>query len=171
MLSRCDARSNRRVGDRSQRSRWHKISRGQSLVEFALISPLALAVMLIGVQFAIIGQAALEVGQGASALARYAAANPGTMGPNGSVTGGSLPSAAQNMLSPSILTHSGADLSVTMASYSGSTTTTTGSPAYNDRAVVSLSYDVTSKIFLPKNTLLGISFPTKVSASDSQLYE
>ena len=127
--------------------------------------------MLIGVQFAIIGQAALAVGQGASELARYTAANPGAMGPNGSVSAGSLPSAAKNMLSPSILTNSGADLSVKVTSYSGSTTKTTSSPAYNDRAVVSLSYDVTSKIFLPKNTLLGISFPTKVTASDSQLYE
>jgi hypothetical protein len=75
------------------------------------------------------------------------------------------------MLSPSILTHSGADLSLTMASYSWTTTTTTSSPAYNDRAVVSLTYDVTNKIFLLKNTLLGITFPIQVTASDSQLYE
>ena len=147
------------------------MSRGQSAVEFALISTVALSVMLIGVQFAIIGQAAVSVGQGASALARYAAVNPGTMSPNGSVTASSLPTAAQQLLSSSLLTHSGADLTVTTASYSGSTATTTNSPGYNDRAVISLSYNASGKIFLPSATLLGMTFPTTLTGSDSQMYE
>jgi hypothetical protein len=140
-------------------------------VEFALISTVALMVMLVGVQFALIGQAALAVSQGASSLARYAAVNPGTMGPNGSVAGSSLPAAAQQLLSSSILTSSGADLTVTTASYSGTTTTTTSSPGYTDRVVITLSYNSSSKIFLPSTTLMGITFPETLTASDSQLYE
>lgn len=132
----------------------------------------ALAVMLIGIQFAIIGQAALAVSQGASALARYAAVNPGALGTdNGSVSGGSLPTAAQNLLSSSILSNSGSDLTVTIASYTGTTTTTTSSPQYTDRVVISMSYNAANKIVLPSSTLLGISFPTTLTASDSQMYE
>ena len=142
------------------------------MVEFALIATVALTVMLVGVQFAMIGQAALAVSQGASALARYAAVNPGTIGPNSSVAAKSLPTSAQQLLSSSILTHGGADLTVTVASYTGTTTTTTtSSPGYTDRAVVSMSYNASSKIFLPTHTLLGITFPTTLSASDSQMYE
>jgi len=117
------------------------------VVEFALIATVALAVMLVGVQFAIIGQAALAVSQGASALARYAAVNPGTIGPNSSVTAKSLPTSAQNLLSSSILTNSGADLTVTVTSYTGTTTTTTSSSGYTDRAVVSMSYDAKRRSF------------------------
>jgi hypothetical protein len=171
MLNQCDAGRRERLSDNSRRSARGRMSRGQSAVEFAMVSTVALAVMLIGVQFAIIGQAAVAVGQGASALARYAAVNPGAMGPNGSLTASSLPTAAQQLLSPSILTNSGADLTVTVASYSGTTTTTTSSPGYADRAVISVSYKASGKIFLPSKTLLGVTFPTTLTASDSQLYE
>ena len=138
------------------------------MVEFAMISSVALAVMLIGVQFAIIGQAALAVSQGSSALARYVAVNPGTFGTqNGTAT---LPSAASALLSPTI---NDANLTVTIASYqSDGVTVETGTiiPS-QDQVKISLSYDATSKIFLPTHTILGISFPTSLSAAESQLYE
>jgi hypothetical protein len=124
-------------------------------------------VMLVGVQFALIGQAALAVSQGSSALARYAAVNPGALGTNGSVT---LPTAASQLLSSSILTNGGADLTTTIASYTGTTTTTTSTPGYTDRVVITLSYNAASKIALP-NPFFGITFPTALSASDSQMYE
>jgi len=138
------------------------------MVEFALISSVALMVMLVGVQFAMIGQAALAVSQGASALARYAAVNPGTMGTNGTV---SLTTAEKQLLSSSILTNNGGDLTVTIASYTGTTTTTTSSPGYTDRAVINISYSATSKIALPNPFLGLITFPTTLSATDSQMYE
>jgi Flp pilus assembly protein TadG len=171
MVSRSEAKQDVESSGSSRRSRRSRISRGQSAVEFALISTIALAVMLVGIQFAMIGQAALAVSQGASAIARYAAVNPGTLGPNSSVTASSLPSAAQQLLSSSILTNGGADLTVGVASYSGTTTTTTSSPGYTDRAVVTMTYTDASKIFLPTSTLLGISFPATLSATDSQMYE
>jgi Flp pilus assembly protein TadG len=116
MVNRCDAKRDVGVTGSSRGPRRSRISRGQSAVEFALISTVALMVMVIGIQFAIIGQAALAVSQGASALARYAAVNRGSMGPNSSVTASSLPTAAQQLLSSSILTNGGADLTVTTAS-------------------------------------------------------
>jgi len=151
----------------SRRLRSGLISRGQSMVEFALISTVAMMVMFVGIQFALIGQAALAVSQGASALARYAAVNPGALGTNGTVT---LNTAAQQLLSSSILTNGGADLTTTIASYTGTSTTTTSTPAYTDRVVITLSYSATSKIALP-NPFFGIQFPTSLSASDSQMYE
>jgi len=168
MENRRDGKQDVGVSGNSRRSRRSRISKGQSMVEFALISSVALMVMLVGVQFAMIGQAALAVSQGASALARYAAVNPGTMGTNGTVT---LTTAMQQLLSSSILTNSGGDLTVTIASYTGTTTTTTSSPGYTDRAVISLSYNATSKIALPNPFLGLITFPTTLSATDSQMYE
>ena len=145
--------------------RW--FSRGQSMAELAFIAPIAIILVLLGIQFAMIGQAALALSQGASALARYAAINPGTMGPNGTVT---MTTAMQQLLSSSILTNGGRYLTVTIASYSGTSTTTTSTPGYTDRLVINLSYNVRSKIALP-NPFLGVSFPTTLSASDSQMYE
>ena len=95
--------------------RWRRsrISRGQSAVEFALISVLALAVMLLAIQFALIGQAAVAVSQGSSALARYVANNPGALGTNnGSLKASALPASVQNLLSSSILTNSANDLTM-----------------------------------------------------------
>jgi len=148
-----------------------RISRGQTLTEFAMVSVLFMVVMVIGVQFAIIGQAYLAVTQGASAIARYAAVNESTLG---SSFGPANPNAAmQNLLSPSIGTNSWGDLTVTVSFVKGGTTsTTTSTPVASvDRAVVTLSYNTASKIALPSSTLLGIKFPTALSASDQELYE
>lgn len=149
------------------------ISRGQSMVEFAMVSVLGLVLMMVGVQFALIGQVALSLSQGASALARYAAVNPGSFGTDNGTA--SLPTAASALLSPTI---NDGKLTVTIASYKGGTTTTTSSPAATvDRVVVSLSYDATNKIALPNPFLAipgvfpGISFPTSLGAQDEQLYE
>src|SRR5258708_21349287 len=106
MVNRSDAEKNTSViqgavaTGRSQQRRRSRISRGQSAVEFALIATLVFAVMLVGVQFALVGQAYLAVSQGASALARYAAVNPNAFGTyNGTA---SVPSAALALLSPTI---------------------------------------------------------------------
>ncbi len=168
MVNRTDPKRDVGITGNSRRLRRNRISRGQSMVEFALISTVALMIMLVGVQFAMIGQAALAVSQGASALARYAAVNPGTMGTNGTVA---LNDAMKQLLSSSILTNSGADLTVTISSYSGTTTTTTSSPGYTDRAVINVSYNATSKIALPNPFMGLVTFPTTLSSSDSQMYE
>ena len=177
MFNRSDAEQNEQLRGGSLRPPTSRISRGQSAVEFAMISCIALVVLLVGVQFALIGQASLALSQGASAIARYAAINGATVG---SSYGPSAPSAAMmNLLSDSILTNSGGDLTVTIQSLKGGTTgTTTSSPTPRvDRAMVTLSYATTNKLVLPNPFLSlpplfpGITFPAVLSAQDAQLYE
>ena len=146
-----------------------RLSRGQTMVEFAMGATLTLVVMLVGVQFAIIGQAALALSQGASTLARYAAVHPGTVS---SGPASSLPSAAQQLLSPTILTGSGSDLTVTVSSLKPDGTPEAGTLIQGqDQVIINLSYNAAQKVALPTSTLLGLSFPTNLTASDSQLYE
>ncbi len=164
MLDGSNARQKKSLGGIARRS-----SRGQSAVEFALISTVALMVMLLGVQYALIGQAALAVSQGSSALARYAAVNPGTVS-SGKASG--LPAAARQLLSSSILTNGGGDLTVTVASLTGSGAVETSTPvASSDQVSITLSYDTTSKIALPNPFLGLVQFPGTVAASTSQMYE
>jgi Flp pilus assembly protein TadG len=155
-----------------------KFSRGQSAVEFALISVFALAVMMIGIQYALIGQAAVAVSQGSGALARYAASNASALPTtNGTVKGSGLPASMQQLLSQSILTNSGNDLTVSINSFTGSGATEKNPPAQGDQLVISLSYVTTSKIAVPNPFLAmpplfpGITFPGTVAATDSQMYE
>ena len=168
MTSRDDVKEHARVGA-FRRMCGSRISRGQSAVEFAMISALALAVMLIGVQFAVIGQAALALSQGSAALARYAAVNPSTFGL--SYGPAAVPSgAATALLSPTI---NDGNLQVTVQSFeSDGVTPETGTVIPSqDQVNVSLSYTTTNKIFLPSSTLLGITFPATLTAAESQLYE
>jgi Flp pilus assembly protein TadG len=173
MLNQSDAKKNARV---TFGSRWRsRTSRGQAAVEFAMISTLALVVMLVGVQYALIGQAALAVSQGASALARYAAVNPGTIGGasgNGAVTLNGT--TAQNLLSSSICGGSCSNLTATIASTSaatGTATTAANPPVFGDQLTITLNYDATNKLALPKTFMGMVTFPTALSSSESQVYE
>lgn len=185
MVKRSDANQNAGVTEaagacKSPRSRRSRISRGQSMVEFALISVLALVLMVVGVQFALLGEAALAVSQGSSALARYAAVNSSTIGLTKAAYGPAAPNAAmQSVLPSSILTGTNdGDLQVTITSFSGTSSNTTTAPvATQDRLQVQLTYTATSKIVLPNPFMQipgffgGITFPNSLSASDSQMYE
>jgi Flp pilus assembly protein TadG len=175
MFNRSYLKRNAGVTGHLRRLRESGINRGQAMVEFTMLAGLALVVMLVGIQYAMIGQAALAVSQGASAIARYAAVNPGTV-TSGKASG--LPAAAQQLLSPSILTNSGGDLSVTVASLTGSGATETGAIVpTSDQVKITLSYDATSKLALPNPFMAipplfpGINFPTTLGATDSQMYE
>lgn len=159
-----------------------RVNQGQAAVEFALISVFALAVMLLGVQYALIGQAAVAVSQGSSALARWVAsdaANGVALGTyNGSMKASALPAAAQELLSQSILTNGGKDLTVHVNSYTGTgAAEAVTPPPQADQLVISLSYDTTSKLAVPNPFLAipplfpGITFPATVAATDSQMYE
>jgi Flp pilus assembly protein TadG len=176
MVNRIYAKQSAGVTGRSRRPRRSQVGRGQSTVEFAMVSILFLVMMIVGVQFAMIGQAALALSQGASAIARYAAVNMGTYGGGYS---GNPDANMKNLLSSSIGTNNWGDLTVTITSYKGGTasTTTTSPVAMSDRTAVTLSYATANKIALPNPFLAipglfgGISFPTALSAQDEQLYE
>jgi Flp pilus assembly protein TadG len=170
MVNRTNAKQDAGVTGRSPQLRRSQIGRGQTAVEFAMVSVLALVIMLVGVQFALIGQSALALSQGASAIARYAAVHESTLGASYS---GAPNAAMQDLLSSSLGTNGWGDLTVTITSYKGGTaaTTTTTPTSKTDRAGVTLSYDASSKIALPNPFLGLITFPTALSAQDQQLYE
>jgi Flp pilus assembly protein TadG len=160
------------------RSPRNRVSRGQSAVEFALLSVFGLFMMLVGVQYALIGQAAVAVSHGSSALARYAASNFGNYLANGSVKASTLPLAAQQVLPQSLMTNGGGDLTVTVSSLQGDGVTTEPNlPKQGEQVVITLSYDTTSKLAVPNPFLAmpplfpGITFPNPVGATDSQIYE
>ena len=141
------------------------------MVEFALISIFVLVVMLVGIQFALLGQAAVAVNQGTSALARYASENPGTVGGatgNGTVT---LTDSMKALLPPTIGTNGWSDLTVTITSYQGNSATVTATPQFGDTFVISFTYNTQSKIFVPNNSLGFVSLPSTLSASNTQLYQ
>lgn len=143
------------------------------MVEFALISTFVLVVMLVGIQYALLGQAAVALNQGTSALARYASENPGTVGGstgNGTVT---LTSSMTALLSPTICPAGTTcpDLTVKIVSYQGNSTTVTTVPQFGDRCVITFSYNTASKIFVPNNSLGFVSLPSTLSASNTQLYQ
>jgi Flp pilus assembly protein TadG len=157
-----------------RRLRRSKLNAGSSMVEFTFSFVLLLGVIMGGVQLAVIGQAALALNQGASAIARYCAVN------NTTSYSGSPDANMQNLLSSTILTNSGDDLTVTVTAYQSGTTTTTTTPTPRvDRAVVTLSYNLANKLLIPNPFLQvpgifpGFSLPTTMTmtASDSELYE
>jgi Flp pilus assembly protein TadG len=144
------------------------------MVEFAMIAPLALILLFVGVQFAIIGQVALALSQGASAIARYVAVNE----PQGTVSptfNGNPNAAMQALLSQSLGTNKWSDLTVTVQSCDGTkgpSCTAAGTPKQTvDSVLVTLSYNATSKIALPNPFLGLVTFPTALSAKYSELYE
>jgi Flp pilus assembly protein TadG len=139
------------------RLRSGRISRGQSAVEFAMISVVALVVMLVGIQFALIGQAALAVSQ-ASYLGARAASVDATL------TSDSLSTQISSQMSPTI---TGATVTLTPTGAA-----TCGPPrTFGCPFTVAVTYDASSKIFLPSNTLLGITFPTSLTFSETAMTE
>jgi Flp pilus assembly protein TadG len=128
------------------------------MVEFAVILPIALVLLLVGIQFAIIGQAALAVSQASYLGARTASINA-------SLDSSSLSSAIQNQISPTI---SGATITLT----DNNAVTSCGPPrTFGCPITVTVSYDASGKIFLPSPTLLGLTFPTTLTFSESAMTE
>lgn len=137
-------------GGRKMRAR-----RGQAMVELALITPIVLFVTLVGVQFAIIGIAALGLGQANYQAARYAATNP-------SASESTVKDFMVSVASPLIGANRGqyvtAHLSPAPPCPFGSTLT------------VSVTFDAGHLIALP-NPFFGVSFPSALSNSQSAFCE
>ncbi len=159
-----------------------QVSQGQAMVEFAMISIVALLLMLVGVQYALLGQAVVAVSQGTSAIARYAVNNPGTLGDktgNGSIT---LTATEQQLLSASICPAGTTcpHLTATITSYQGtSTTPDTTTPAFGDTCVITLTYKAQDAGIIPlPNPFLqipgvfpGVTFPKTLTSSVTQMYQ
>ena len=122
-------------------------SRGQSIVEFSITLSLAMILLFVTIQFALIGNAALSVTELAYAGARYAAVNPVKSETQ-------VSDYMKSIAAPTINENSGADLTVTLNPTSGRT--------FGNPVTVTVVYNLQSKLFLP-NPFLGIKFPTSLS--------
>jgi hypothetical protein len=163
------------------------------MVEFALVLTLALIVLFVSVQLALIGECALALGQMNYQGARYAAVHPCA----------ALTDVASYMVSigsPSITKNCGGNLTVAMVlthyASDGITTTTTsysavtptcGTPAcsdcttagctlnrnFGDKIKVDLTYNVSDNLFLPNTGggFFGITFPTTLKHSETAIVE
>jgi Flp pilus assembly protein TadG len=139
---------------------WSKLVRGvkraQAAVEFALIAPVVFVTMLVGVQFAIIGAAALGLAEVAYQGARYAAVNT-------SYTQDQVKTYMLSVASPIISTSNGTYLTATM----------TGSPtcAFGSTVRINVSFNINHLVVLP-NPFMGIvSFPSQLTNAQSAFCE
>jgi|HubBroStandDraft_6_1064221.scaffolds.fasta_scaffold28754_4 Flp pilus assembly protein TadG len=130
-------------------------SSAQSAVEFAFALPVVLMLLVVGIQFAIIGEASLALGQVNYQGARYAAIYTNS-------TQAQVQSYMLSVASPTISANGGTYL------------TSTVSPAppctYGSSVTVSVSFNAQSLLTLP-NPFLGITFPTTLTSSESAFCE
>ena len=161
-------RTIRIAGSKAMRLPARAYGRGQAMVEFALIATLSLLVLLVGIQFAIIGQAALAVTQASYLGARAASVNA-------SLTNSSLQTAVANQMSPTI---SGATFTLTNTNDPTCTAGPGNSRSFGCPINVTVNYDATSKLFLPASWSLPIFgrtqviiFPTALTSTESAMTE
>ena len=129
--------------------------RGQATVELALITPIVLFLMLVGIQFAIIGLAALGLGQVNYQGARYAATNT-------SATSANIQTYMVTVASPMISANSG--------SYLTSTVSPTPPCTFGSTITVSVTFNAAHLLALP-NPFFGINFPTSLTNSETAFCE
>jgi Flp pilus assembly protein TadG len=129
--------------------------RGQASVELALIMPIVLFLMVIGVQFAIVGVAALGLGQVNYQGARYAATN-------GSASSSDIQNYMVSVASPMISANSG--------SYLTSTVSPTPPCTFGSSITVSVTFNAAHLLALP-NPFFGINFPTSLTNSATAFCE
>jgi Flp pilus assembly protein TadG len=159
---------------------------GQAAVEFALVLTVAMIVLFVAIQFALIGQAALALGQMNYQGARYAAVNTCAQASD-------VAAYMCSVGSPTITKNSGANLTVT---FNGTSTavkscTATSSTNYqldsngncsnSGSAPRSLGTSVTVQvsfnmagaggILFLQSPFLGVSFPTTLSSTETAMSE
>ncbi len=133
------------------------LARGQAMVEFAMVMTVALFVLLLGIQYALIGQCALAINQLAYQGARYASVN----------TGYDQSAVASYMLavgSPTLTANSGQYLTISL---NPDTTPRT----FGQTVTVSIAFNTANEIFLPNPFLGVIPFPTTLTTQESAMSE
>jgi Flp pilus assembly protein TadG len=147
--------------DRSRRIAGHEhpdkaANRAQAAVEFAIMAPVVIIVMLVGVQFAIIGVAALGLGQIDFQGARYAAINS---------------SASQSQVQTFMLSAASPLISAGSGKYLTVNLTPAPPCAFGSTVTVAVTFDVNHLIMLPNPFLGLINFPSSLSNSQSAFCE
>jgi Flp pilus assembly protein TadG len=127
---------------------------GQTLVEFALIIPIFLLLMLGVVQMVVVGGAALAVNQAAISCARYASLNPSLtqISVGAYLTSTASPLISDSGLQPVVLSPSAV-------------------PRVTGTAVtVTVTYNLQTKLFLG-TTFFGVTFPSQLSVTQTMTSE
>jgi Flp pilus assembly protein TadG len=132
------------------------LGRGQAMVEFAMIASLVIAIVIGGVQSALIFNAYLALSDLTYQGARYAAVNPG-------YTPTDVQTYMQSIASPVLMDNSGGNLSITISP-------NVTPRAYGQSLTISVQYSLANKIVLP-NPFLGISFPTSIGFTETAMSE
>lgn len=147
------------------------------MVEFAMVSTIAIFVLLIAIQYAMIGQAALALSQAAFQGARFASVNPAApqsdvqcfLAGSGTWNGGGCTQSA--VASPTITKNSGHYLTLAMSP--------TATPrTFGQSVTVTLTFDVCGSGMLILGTrngrcgsFFGIAFPTTLTATETAMSE
>jgi hypothetical protein len=140
-----------------------RLRRAQAMAEFALLMPVAIFVLFVSVQFALLGTAYLALGQMNDQGARYAAVHWDCG--QASCTGGgqSVRSYMISVGSPIITQSGGSNLNITVSP---------AAPRTRGQTVtVSVTYTIPSSVIFLPNPFLGIRFPTSFSDSKSAFSE
>lgn len=147
-------------------------SKGQAAVEFALVLVIAMIVLFVAIQMALIGQAALALGQVNYQGARFAAVNP-------SDTCDQIASYMQSVASPTITKNgftcgtncntasTGVTVCMTCPGVSGGCQTPR---AFGSSVEIDLAYDASAQLVLP-NPFLGVHFPTSLYSQETAMVE
>ncbi len=127
---------------------------GQTIVEFALIIPVFLLLMLGVVQMVVVGGAALAVNQAAISCTRYASLNPslGQSSVGTYLTANASPLISDSGLQPVVLSP------VAVPRATGSAVT------------VTVTYKLQTKLFLG-TTFFGVTFPSQLSVTQTMTSE
>lgn len=134
--------------------RW--FARAQAAVELALIAPVAIVLMLVGIQYAILGVAALGLGQADYQAARYASVNT-SAGQSG------VTSYVLSQASPIITASNGKYLTVGVNSASPCT--------FGNSVSVALTFDLNHLVVLPNPFMGMVTFPSSISNTESAMCE
>ena len=147
----------------------HRPRRGQALVEFALVLTIAVIVLFVSVQLALIGQLYLALGQMNYRGVRYAAISP-TCIDEKTPCGMSNQSITQYMLSvasPTIVSITNKNANALAVNYSN--VSNPNKPRVGGNTVqITCTLDISSDIFLPN---IGLPFPKSLSHTEEAFTE
>ena len=147
----------------------HRPRRGQALVEFALVLTIAVIVLFVSVQLALIGQLYLALGQMNYRGVRYAAVNTDCADAT-NPCGLNRQSITQYMLSvasPTIVSITNSNSKALTVNYSN--VSNRGNARVQGNTVqITCTLDISSDIFLPK---IGLPFPKSLSTNEQAFTE
>jgi Flp pilus assembly protein TadG len=144
--------------------------RGQAMVEFALLAPLALLLVVLGVQFAIIGRDAVGLSQASYQATRWAS----SIKPDAQCA--DVTTYVTNMASPTIqaiISQSGIacgdstkGVNVVMSWTCPDTTQCTGVRPASTQLRISMTLNVANDLFVP-NPFLGVTLPQTLQSAQT----